>query len=315
MISVVVPNYNSGDRLAKNLPKLADLLKKSKLEFEIIVTDDASSDNSLSILRNLSNLKFVESKINTGFGSNVDRGIRASKGDIVFILNAIDALPESPDYFSIMLKHFEDKDIFSVAAAKKDSETHGCGEIYFKKGFYLHRKGHPGARRAIGSDSIASLQNDVTAWADGGAQAIRKEYYLKIGGFDPIYKFYWEDVDLGFRAWKAGYKIIFEPKAVLIHDKQEGPIAKRYSEKEIRTMNLYGQFIFTWKNSSLLYLGICILYLPYYFAVAIKNKDWAWFVAFGEALKKLPEILQKRIFQKTVTKINNDTMGLGTDTS
>lgn len=297
MISVVVPNYNSGDRLVKNLPKLKKLLDASKLEYEIVVTDDCSTDDSLALLAGSNPVK---SDKNTGFGSNVDRGIKGAKGDIIFVLNAIDALPESPDYFKIMLKHFEDPTVFSVAAAKKDSENHGSGKIYFEKGFYLHNRGDGG---------------QFTDWADGGSQAIRKEYYLKIGGFDPIYKFYWEDVDLGFRAWKAGYKIIFEPKAVLIHEKKEGPIAKRYSEKEIRTMNLYGQFIFTWKNAPWQKIILHKIWLPYYFIVAIKNRDWVWFVAFDEALKKLPEILQKRIFQKTVTKINNYTMGLGTDTS
>ena len=292
MISIVVPNFNSGQRLAKNLPKLLELLKKTKLDFEVIVTDDASSDDSLGVLRNLShlsNLKFVTFPKNTGFGTNVDRGIRASKGEIVFILNAIDILPAKQDYFSLMLKHFGDSGVFSVAAAKKDEiGTHGCGEIYFSRGFYLHRH-----------KPVTSGQVLVTSdWADGGAQAIRREYYLKIGGFDPIYKLYWEDVDLGYRAWQAGYKIIYEPKAILLHDKSEGPIAKRYSDKELRRMNLYGQFIFTWKNADLIHLLQYFLWEPYHAAVALKNRDWVWFVAYWQAVFQWLEIIKRRVSQK-----------------
>ncbi len=51
MISVVVPNFNSGARLVENLPKLLDLLGKSKLDYEVIVVDDASSDNSIEVVK------------------------------------------------------------------------------------------------------------------------------------------------------------------------------------------------------------------------------------------------------------------------
>lgn len=271
MISIVIPNFNSGDLLAKNIPKLINLLAKSKLDYEIIVSDDCSSDDSLRILNNLSNIKVLSSKTNTGFAGNVDRGIRAAKSEIVFILNAIDLLPASADYFSLMFKHFDDPQIFSVAALKRDTADHGCGAIYFSKGFFLHRH----------ADGL------TTAWADGGAQALRKEYYLKIGGFDPVYKFYWEDVDLGYRAWKAGYRIDFEPKAVLIHQKAAGPIARIYSERSRRVMNLRNQFIFTWKNGDLSHLLKHFLWEPYHFAVALKNHDWDFFKAFYQACLSL----------------------------
>lgn len=267
MISIVIPNYNSGNLLAQNLPKLEILLKKSGLEYEIIISDDASTDDSVALL---TGFHPVTSLKNTGFGMCCDRGIKASKSEIVFILNAIDILPQLPDYFKIMLEHFDDKSVFSVAAAKKDATgTHGCGEIYFEKGFYLHRR-----------KLVTSHQSLVTsAWADGGAQAIRKEYYLKIGGFDPKYFLYWEDVDLGFRAQKAGYKIIFEPKAVLIHQKNEGPIAKRFSDAQIRKLNIRNQFYFTWKNSDLKHKLLFLLWFPYHFAIALKNRDGLFFQA------------------------------------
>lgn len=262
MISIVIPNYNSAGLLQKNLPKLVLLLKKSGLEHEIIISDDCSTDDSVALL---TGFHPVTSSKNTGFGMCCDRGIKASKGEIVFILNATDLLPEKPDYFKLMLKHFEDEEVFAVAAMKKDSADHGSGEIYFKKGFYLHRHG----------DGVH------TDWGDGGAQAIRRSYYDKIGGFDPKYFLYWEDVDLGFRARKAGYKIIYEPRAVLIHQKTEGPIAKKFTPEEIRKMNLKAQFYFTWKNSDLNHKLLFLFWLPYHLVIAVKNKDWDWFKILG----------------------------------
>ena len=177
MISVVIPNFNSGKLLKNNISKLIELLEKTDLDYEIIVTDDASTDDSMEILERLK-VKVVQSDVNTGFGANIDRGIRAASGEVVFILNAIDLMPKDESYFELMLAHFEDKKVFSVAASKQDSENHGCGEIYFSKGFFLHR------RKIV----IPGLTRNLSDWADGGAQAIRKEYYFKIGGFDPAYK-------------------------------------------------------------------------------------------------------------------------------
>lgn len=268
MISIVIPNYNSGELLNNNLPRLFDLLKKSKLKYEIIVSDDASTDNSREILKSLP-VTLVTHPENTGFGACVDRGIRSAGGEIIFVLNAIDILPEKSDYFSIMLKHFDNPKVFSVAAVKRDNESHGSGEIYFYHGLYMHRRGQQGKE---------------TAWADGGAQALRREYYFKIGGFDPIYKLYWEDVDLGFRAWKAGYIIDYEPKALLLHKKDEGPIAKKYSKKDRRILNIRNQYLFTWKHSDLKQKLWHCLWTPYHFAVAIKNKDSDWFVAYLKAI-------------------------------
>ena len=199
-----------------------------------------------------------------------------------------------------MLKHFDDPQVFSVAASKQDETgSHGKGIIIFFRGFYLHFRSqedyqkwlltmrttrHSGARepsdRIPKKDAIAVLQHDqkveCSAWGDGGSQAIRKSYYEKIGGFDPHYYLYWEDVDLGFRAWKAGYKIIYEPRAVLLHAKHEGPIAKKFTASEIRNLNLRNQIYFTRKNSNLWHKLQFLFWLPYHLIIAVKNRDRVW---------------------------------------
>jgi GT2 family glycosyltransferase len=324
MISIVIPNFNSADRLVKNLPILTDLLKKAKLDHEIIVSDDASTDDSRAILERYianstktsdrTNLLCLFKDKNTGFGMTVDAGIKKAQGEIVFILNAIDLLPESADFFKQVLKHFEDQEshgpersrrVFSVAAVKKDETgEHGKGVLVFSRGLFMHFKQKSDfeawqksssrllngyiaklfERKTDNNLTVQQFDNSFTDWADGGAQALRKKYYLEIGGFDPAFRFYWEDVDLGFRAWQAGYKVIYEPQAVLLHTKSEGPIAKKYTSSQLRRMNLYGQFIFTWKNSDFRHLFLHFLWQPYHLAVAAKNHDADWFVAMFQAL-------------------------------
>lgn len=300
MISVVIPNYNSADLLKKNLPRLLELLKKSKLEHEVIVADDASTDDSLKVLADFP-VRTVTSNKNTGFAGNVDRGIRQARGEVVFTLKT-DSIPAEADYFKLLLKHFDDPKVFAVSSALKTTEDgkeeiRGCGEIYFQKGFFLHRRG-PSTQLGTSLHS---------AWADGGASAFKRDLYRKIGGFDSLYNpFYWEDTDLGYRAWKAGYEVHFEPKASLLHNYESGAIARHYDQRQVKTISQRNQFIFTWKNADLKHLLLYFLWEPYHFAVALKNRDGNWFKAYWQASAKFLIIMRQRLWQKMVTKLSDD---------
>lgn len=56
-----------------------------------------------------------------------------------------------------------------------------------------------------------------TAWASGAFQLIDSKFYEKIGGMDPIYFLYNEDVDLSWQAWLNGYRVLYNPNAKIIH--------------------------------------------------------------------------------------------------
>lgn len=316
MISIVIPNFNSVELLKKNLPKLIKLLEKSKLAFEIIVSDDSSTDDSLGYLSSLGDLgylKIVRSSKNTGFAGNVDRGIRSARGEIVFTIKT-DALPKSADHFSLMLGHFDNPKVFAVSAAletmeraasakgfgEPKKEIRGSGEIYFEKGFFLHRR-TPTTHTSPTSLSLTS------SWSDGSASAIRRDLYLELGGFDSLYNpFYWEDVDLGYRAWKAGYQIDFEPNAILEHSFESGAISRHYSAKQIKLISLRNQFIFVWKNADLKHLLLYFLWEPYHFAVALKNQDWLFFRAYWQAFLRWPGILVVRLKQRNLSRLSDE---------
>ncbi len=300
MISVVIPNFNGAKLLAKNLPKLVGLLEKSKLEYELILADDASSDDSIKQLEKFtvhgSRFTVIRNEKNRGFASTIDAGIRAAKGEVVFTIKT-DSVPESADYFMVMLDHLKNPSVFSVSAALKTRENgkeeiRGSGEIYFEKGYFLNRRGSNLAK--------------TSAWSDGSASAFRRDLYLKIGGFDKLYNpFYWEDVDLGYRAWKAGYQIDFEPNAVLLHDFESGAIAKHYSRQQIKIISLRNQLIFVWKNADVKHLLLYSLWKTYHFVVAIKNGDEDFFQAYFQAILKWPGILAARFRQRKVTKLSD----------
>src|SRR5690349_13849210 len=92
-ISVVIPSFNNSKNLSLNLPKVYSALKEYGQNFEIIVTDDASTDDSAEVVKSFAkehsevNLLKSGEKTNQGFSTNVNKGVRESKGEILVLLN------------------------------------------------------------------------------------------------------------------------------------------------------------------------------------------------------------------------------------
>jgi GT2 family glycosyltransferase len=108
--------------------------------------------------------------------------------------------------------------------------------------------------------------------------------FKKLGGFNTVYDpFYWEDIDLSFRAKKCGYIILFEPKSVVIHEHREGAILSKYSKKNITRISYRNQFIFVWNNATFFQLLVHIMWLPYHLFVSLV-RDRELFLAFFSAL-------------------------------
>ncbi len=202
-ISVIVTNFNGQKLLQKFLPVV---FENSPEADEIIVTDDASKDDSIKYLKSIQSkypkLKIIHHRKNIGFAANTNFAVNKASGDYIVLLNN-DINPQK-NYIKNSLKHFKDEKVFGVGFAEVGNEN--WARIFWKDGYIQYNQGSP----------VNKIH--ITGWLSGGSSIIRKEYFLKLGGFDTIYKpFYSEDVDLGYRAWKSGYKLIWEPKAQVFH--------------------------------------------------------------------------------------------------
>lgn len=289
-ISIIIPNYNGEALLKKNLPAVLKAAKyfqsKSGDEVEIIVVDDGSTDSSESVISNFqfpsSNFQLIRNRKNLGFSSTVNRGVKDACGELVVLLNT-DVSPEE-DFLIPLLKHFEDPNIFAVGCMDKSMEEdkivlRGRGLGRWEKGFLIHRKGEV--------DKINTL------WVSGGSGAFRKNIWQKLGGLNELYNpFYWEDIDISYRALKSGYKILFEPKSIVVHEHIIGAIKSKYSSSKIKTIAYRNQFIFVWNNSTNLTMWSHLAWLPYHFLVRLKSKDWNFFVGFFNALILFPKIIK-----------------------
>lgn len=226
-ISVVIPNWNGKKLLEKNLPAVL-----AACPDEIVVVDDDSPDDSLTFLeKNYPQIRILKHTQNLGFAVACNDGVELASGEIVILLN-LDVIPEK-DAFKNVLPLFEDEKVFAVSF---NEPQWSWAKIEWRSGFIEHQ---PGPK---------TDKTHLTAWASGGSAAFRKELWQKLGGFDEIYHpFYWEDIDLSYRAWKRGYRILWEPKAI-VHHQHEAVIGKHFSKKYIDFISERNRLLFIWKN-------------------------------------------------------------------
>ena len=288
-ISVVIPNYNGEGLLKKNLSKVYEELKNYRSgNFEIIVVDDASSDDSVSFLKGLAkdyNLKIVGNEKNLGFSPTVNKGVKIASGEVVILLNT-DIYPET-GFLDPLLSHFkEDENVFAVGCLDKSIEgektvLRGRGLGEWKRGFLVHRRGE--------------VDKTDTLWASGGSSAFKKVIWERLGGLNDLFApFYWEDIDISYRALKSGYKVIFEPKSVAIHEHEKGAIHSKFSDDQVKVIAYKNQFIFVWENADSNLLLSHVLWLPYHKLKALMRLDWTFFLGFFNALLVIPKVLRAR---------------------
>lgn len=234
-VSIVIPSWNSESQLKQNLPSV--FAAATKVKAEIIVIDDASSlDQSAVYLRSLGKkIRFYVNKNNGGFSATVNRGVKLATGDVVILLNT-DVHPDT-DCFVNCLAQFRDNSIFAVTFNSGESWAGGRWD----RGLLQHAQVEPNKANA--------RQVNPSLWASGGQAAFSRPKWQELGGMDLLYKpFYWEDVDLGYRAWKRGWRIVWDPTCRCVHDHQKSVVASNFTPKFVRSIAQRNQFLFVWKN-------------------------------------------------------------------
>lgn len=231
-ISIIVTNWNGKKLLEKNLEAIIKLSPEAE---EIIFTDDASQDDSVEYVKKLQKkykkLKIIHHQKNQGFGENSNYAVKQAKGDLVVLLNN-DIYPH-PKYITNSLKHFEDSNVFGVGFAELGHEN--WARIFWKDGYLQHEPG------------TDNKKPHISGWVSGGSSIIRKSLFEKLGGFDAVYQpFYSEDLDLGYRAWKSGYTLLWEPTSVVEHHHET--TMSRFSVNFLNYVKERNRLLNTWRN-------------------------------------------------------------------
>ena len=240
--SVVIPNWNGKDLLEKYLPSVLAAMDGNP-DNEVIVVDNGSTDGSADFVRErFPSVRVLALPENLGFGGGSNLGFRAAKNDVVVLLNSDMRVAE--DFLKPLLAGFHDETVFAVTCQiffsdpdKVRQET-GLTQAWW-------RNGKLGVRHRIDDQITESFP---CFYAGGGSSAYDRRKFLELGGFDHILRpFYLEDTDLGFLAWKRGWKVYYQPRSIVWHE-HRGTIGKKFSQEYIQSIILKNFTLFAWKN-------------------------------------------------------------------
>ncbi len=208
LVSIIVVNYNGKPYLDKCIKSLLKL-NFPKKEYEIIVVDNNSPDESWKIAEKYKQVKLIRNKENTGFSGGNNIGFNASKGKYVALLNN-DAEVDK-EWLNELLKPFKENEVgatTSIVYYGKNLKKYNIPWFSGSKIYPMHFVKHDYLGHKAG----------YSDYPCGCSMMIKKDIVNKIGClFDEKFFMYTEDADLGIRLRKHGYKIFYNPKAIAYH--------------------------------------------------------------------------------------------------
>jgi GT2 family glycosyltransferase len=294
LISIVIPNWNG----ALFLPACLDSLESQTFkDFETIVVDNGSTDNSIRLLK--SRYKWVNIKSlakNEGFAGGCNRGMSAAEGEWVVLMNndteadknwlkkiaaAIDKMPDY-SFFATKILRFDKREILD-----------GTGD-FISRSLFVFRYGQFDTDKGQ-YDSLGEI------FSPCGASAVYSKKMLDdIGMLDEDFFAYLEDIDLGMRAHIAGYKGFFVPDSIIYHIGGASTDSDQMSPW-VYKQNIRNMFLILFKDIPFLVFLRCIPSMMFWhsahlFYVLRRRRELFkhYFKALNESLKLRTKMKEKR---------------------
>ncbi|HEV8131070.1 MAG TPA: glycosyltransferase family 2 protein [Acidobacteriota bacterium] len=207
--SVLIVNYNG----AADLPLCLESLSRQTLPpTETLLVDNHSTDDSCQIASRFPGVSILSNSENIGFAGAANLGAALACGDVLVLLNTDLELVST--FLEEGMRAMQPPDVAAVASKilffDRRNVINGIGGGMNYLGYGWDR----------GLNEIDHGQYDTSEevfFASGGACFLRRELFLALGGFDPRFFMYHEDVDFCWRARLAGYRVVACPAAVVYH--------------------------------------------------------------------------------------------------
>lgn len=252
-VSVIIPNYNGAKYIQECLHSLYNQTYK---HFEVIIIDNASSDESCELIeKKYQDVKLIKNNKNYGFSIAVNQGIKEAKGEYVVLLNN-DTVAE-PEWLESLVKCIEeDSKIFSVCSKmiryNEKEKIDDAGDYYTILGWAW--------KRGDGQSTEKYGKNQNVFSSCAGAAIYRKKIFEEISYFDENFFAYLEDVDISYRAKIHGYKNIYCSDAKIYHI-GSATTGSKYNSFKVKLASRNNIYV-PYKNMPLFQL---ILNLPFLF--------------------------------------------------
>lgn len=210
-ISIIIPVFNN---YPFTIRCLWSILENSRnIPYEIIIADDNSTDETVRIQDHVKNITVLRNSINRGFIKNCNHAAQHARGEFVlFLNNDTQVLPEWLDFLVGLIEPDDSIGLVGSKLIYPDGRLQEAGGIIWQDG-----SGWNYGKLDNPKKPEYNYVKEVD-YVSGACLMTRKSVWNKIGGFDERYSpAYYEDVDFAFEVRKLGYKVVYQPKSVVIH--------------------------------------------------------------------------------------------------
>ena len=211
VVSIVIPVYGEVDYTYRCLRSLWS--HRSHYSFEVIIVDDCSPDNTLSMLKTIEGVRIVRNETNQGFIRSCNNGAREAHGKLLVMLNNDTVVLSG--WLDELVNTFNCIPQAGLVGSKlvyPDGRMQEAGGIIWRDG-----SGWNYGRLQDANRPEYNYLRDVD-YCSGASLMITKKLYDQLGGFDEHYlPAYGEDSDLAFRVRQAGYRVLYQPLSQVVH--------------------------------------------------------------------------------------------------
>ncbi|MGG4049562.1 glycosyltransferase [Paenibacillus favisporus] len=211
LVSIIIPVYNQWNY---TYSCLASILENTKdTSYEVIIADDMSTDETINIQNYVDNVRVVRDGTNRGFLLNCNNAAKQARGKYIFFLN--NDTNVQPEWLSSLVQLIESDSKIGMVGSKliyPDGRQQEAGGIIWDdaSGWNFGRLDDP-------EKPEYNYVKEVD-YISGAAILIRHDLWKEIGGFDERFvPAYFEDSDLAFEVRRLGYKVLFQPRSVVVH--------------------------------------------------------------------------------------------------
>ena len=277
-LSIIILTFNSSRFISDLLKSLQQFQKDS----EIIVVDNASSDNTVASAKKFDWVRVVETGQNLGFAKGINFGAKKATGEYLLFINPDTEFKSGS--LSDLKSIFENNEKIGIVGGKlvdKDGQVEKSAGKFFNllNTFFIIL----GLDEAFGSRFSPNKFSRVD-FVSGGFMIVRSDLFKKLNGFDENFFMYLEDMELCFRAKKIGFETYFAPSVVVTHAGQGS------SSRGFAVINIYKGILYFYKKHKtrleyeIVRIGLGTKAIAVYFLGRITNNSY-YTQTYGKALE------------------------------